>query len=124
MLNSILRLDSKSPGELRIRTALDECGYHASRVIHEFQMAIFHEILPHHAAREVLTPAPGEAGVYSGVGGHLSASQPVYKIDGGIPRHSMREGELGSKLGAVDGTVPFSIEYRSHVLARGVQMHM
>jgi hypothetical protein len=44
-------LDSKLPGELRVCTALDEGGYHATRVIHEFQMMISYKILPHNAAR-------------------------------------------------------------------------
>src|ERR1700691_981903 len=116
--------ESKLPGELRVCTAFNERGYHASCVIHEFQMAILHKVLSRNAGRQVLTPAPGKSRIHFRVSGNFSISQTVYKIGGSIPSDSMHEVEMGSKLGAVIRAASFGTEHRHGVLARRVQVHV
>jgi hypothetical protein len=82
-------LVSELPRELRVNAAFNQCGSNKSAAVHKFQVAILHEILPHHAHRKAFRPSPRQSGVYPGIRGNCSALEAINKICGSIPPNSM-----------------------------------
>src|SRR5580700_7123612 len=87
-------------------------------------MAIFHKILPNQAHGKPLRPPPREASVQPRVRRNLSTPEAIHKIGGSIPRDSMPEVEVRSKLGIVNRSASLRVEDRSSVAARRIQVHV
>src|ERR1700733_12475477 len=87
-------------------------------------MTIFHKILPNQAHGKPLRPPPRQASVQPRVRRNLSTPEAIHKIGGSIPRDSMREVEVRSKLGTVNRSVSLRVKHRSSVAARRIQVHV